>query len=135
MAGTLVVDTLKTSTTNPPVIQNTSGTEVGKFCRAWVDYNMSTSTLNASFNVSSVTKNTTGVFTINFSTAMPDTSYSVSGMCKDSDSSITSLLWLGLPGPGTGYDTVTTSAVTIACCYGPSSVLADSPKAGVSIFR
>lgn len=79
MAGTLVIDTLKSSTTSPPTFQNTNGTEIGTLCRAWVNFNGTTSpgTIRAQFNVSSVTKNGTGDYTVNFSTAMPDANYSV----------------------------------------------------------
>jgi hypothetical protein len=43
--------------------------------KAWVNYNGVANTLNASFNVSSVTKNGVGDYTINFTTAMPNTNY------------------------------------------------------------
>lgn len=77
MAGTLVIDTIKSSTTNPPTVQNTNGTEIGTFCRAWVNFNGTTSpaTIRASFNVSSVTRNGTGDYTVNFINAMPDTNF------------------------------------------------------------
>ena len=46
-------------------------------CRAWVNFNGTTSpgTIRASGNVSSVTKNGTGDYTVNFTTAMPDVNY------------------------------------------------------------
>lgn len=46
-------------------------------CKAWVNYNGSTQTIIGSFNVSSVTYNALGDYTVNFTTAMPDTNYSV----------------------------------------------------------
>ena len=51
-------------------------------CRAWVNFNGTTaspSTIRASGNVSSVTKNGTGDYTVNFTTALADANYSVSG--------------------------------------------------------
>jgi len=45
-------------------------------CRAWVQYNGTNGTVNGSGNVSSVTDNGTGDFTVNFTTAMPDANYS-----------------------------------------------------------
>jgi hypothetical protein len=48
-------------------------------CRAWVNFNGTTatpSTIRGSGNVTSVTKNATGVYTINFLTAMVDANYS-----------------------------------------------------------
>ena len=47
--------------------------------KAWVFYNMNNNTINASYNVSSVTDNGTGVCTVNFSTAMVDANYVVAG--------------------------------------------------------
>jgi hypothetical protein len=47
-------------------------------CRAWVNFNgTGTVAIRASGNVSSITDNGTGDYTVNFSTAMPDTNYSV----------------------------------------------------------
>jgi hypothetical protein len=47
--------------------------------KAWVRYNMFTNTIDASFNVSSVTDNGTGDCTVNFSSSMVDANYVVAG--------------------------------------------------------
>ena len=48
-------------------------------CRAWVNFNgTGTVSIRASGNVSSITDNGSGDYTINFSNAMPDNNYSVS---------------------------------------------------------
>jgi hypothetical protein len=45
-------------------------------CRAWVNFNgTGTVAIRASGNVSSITDNTTGDYTVNFTTAMPDANY------------------------------------------------------------
>ena len=60
----------------PPVIKDLNGTECGQFCRAWVNFNGSgTVAIKDSFNVSSVTDNGTGDYTVNFTTAMSDANY------------------------------------------------------------
>jgi uncharacterized protein (AIM24 family) len=47
-------------------------------CRAWVNFNGDgTVAIRGSGNVSSITDNGTGNYTVNFSTAMPDANYSV----------------------------------------------------------
>jgi hypothetical protein len=47
-------------------------------CRAWVNFNgTGTVAIRASFNVSSITDNGTGDYTVNFTTAMPDVDYAV----------------------------------------------------------
>lgn len=97
MAGTVVIDTLKSSTTGPVVFQNTSGTEVGQLCRAWVNFNGTTSpgTIRASFNVSSVSKTSTGLYTINFTNALADANYSIGGTVSYNGSLLASdgMLW------------------------------------------
>jgi hypothetical protein len=61
---------------------NPNGTENYK-CRAWVNFNgVTTATIRASGNVSSVTRNGTGDYTVNFTTAMPDANYSTVGTCN-----------------------------------------------------
>jgi hypothetical protein len=48
-------------------------------CRAWVNFNgTGTVAIRGSGNVSSITDGGTGNYTVNFTTAMPDTNYSVS---------------------------------------------------------
>jgi len=58
--------------------KNIDGTENYK-CRAWVNFDGTTTppTIRASGNVSSVVRNSTGIYTVNFATAMEDTVYSV----------------------------------------------------------
>ena len=87
MAGTVVADTLQAASTStlvlkngvantPPTIQDSAGTQIGTFCRAWVNFNgTGTVAIRASFNVSSITDNGTGDYTVNFTTAMPDANY------------------------------------------------------------
>lgn len=45
-------------------------------CRAWVNFNGDTSAMRGYGNVSSVTRNAAGDYTVNLATAMPDTNYS-----------------------------------------------------------
>lgn len=68
------MSTLKVNT-----IQNTSGVEVYT-AKAWVNFNgTGTVAIRASGNVSSITDNGGGLFTVNLTSAMPDTNYSISG--------------------------------------------------------
>lgn len=76
--STLSVGTIQSNTTNPPVFNNSSGVEVGELCRAWVNFNgTGTVAIRASFNVSSITDNGVGDYTVNFTNAMPDANFSV----------------------------------------------------------
>lgn len=59
---------------------NASGSAPIYACRAWVNFNgTGTVVIRGSGNVSSITDNGVGIYTVNFTTAMPDVNYSVSG--------------------------------------------------------
>ena len=53
-------------------------------CRAWANFDGTSSSpsIRASGNVSSVTKTSTGDYTVNFTTSMPDANYAVVGMTQ-----------------------------------------------------
>jgi len=52
-------------------------TEQGQLCKAWVNFNgTSTVAIRASYNVSSITDNGTGDYTVNFTTVMADANFS-----------------------------------------------------------
>ena len=62
-------------------------------CRAWVNFNgTGTPAIRASGNVSSITDNGTGDYTVNFTTAMPDTNYSIGHIIGDTGGSGQALL-------------------------------------------
>ena len=68
-----------TTTLNLPASSGTilDDASVG-VCRAWVNFNgTGTVAIRASFNVSSITDNGVGDYTVNFATAMPDANYNV----------------------------------------------------------
>ena len=74
-ASTLTGDVLAARITDA---LNASGAAPIYACRAWVNFNgTGTVAIRASGNVSSVVRNGTGQYTVNFTTAMPDTNYSV----------------------------------------------------------
>lgn len=53
-------------------------------CRAWVNFNgTGTVAIRASGNVTSITDNGVGDYTVNFTTAMPDANYAVTGTAGD----------------------------------------------------
>lgn len=91
--------------------------------RAWVHFTVSGGvvTVRASGNVTSVTRNSTGNYTVNFTTAMADQYYSAVATVKDS----TYLYW----SPVTSQ---TSSALTVVFNYGGNPSFVD--PAGVSII-
>ena len=68
---------------------NASGTAPVYAARAWVNFNgEGTVAIRASGNVSSITDNGTGNYTVNFTNAMPDANYSVSDSIGGSGTSV-----------------------------------------------
>ena len=66
---------------------NASGSAPVYACRAWVNFNgTGTVAIRASGNVTSITDNGTGDYTVNFTTAMPDTNYSAVMSCGEDNS-------------------------------------------------
>ena len=60
---------------------NATGSAPTYACRAWVNFNgTGTVAIRGSGNVSSITDNGTGDYTVNFTTAMPDANYAAVGM-------------------------------------------------------
>ena len=76
--STLQVTTIKSNSSAAPVFQNTSGTEKGQLAKAWINYNgTGTVSIRDSFNVSSLTDNGEGLYTITFTNAMSNNDYCV----------------------------------------------------------
>ena len=78
MAGGVIANSLNTDT---GVFQNNNAYK--GIAKAWCNfdgYTGSGNSINGSFNVSSVTRNGTGDYTLNFTVAMPDTNYTYTGL-------------------------------------------------------
>ena len=84
--STLNVNTVQSSTSNPPIFKNSGGDVAGTLCRAWVNFDgTGTVAIRDSFNVSSITDNGTGNYTVNFTNAMANSNYSA--VCGQKSSS------------------------------------------------
>ena len=75
LTGALTVPTLNA----PSGVLATQNGMTG-IAKAWVSFTGSTAVINASFNVSSITRNGNGDYTVNFTTAMPSANYVCAGM-------------------------------------------------------
>jgi len=106
---------------------NATGTAPLYACRAWVNFNgTGVVAIRASGNVSSITDNGTGQYTVNFTTAMPDTDYSVqTGGSRDADGSRYGVI---------GAAPVSTTAVYIQT-EDISNNSVDYPQVHAAIFR
>lgn len=114
------------STLRVNAIQNTSGVEVYT-AKAWVNFNgTGTVAIRASGNVSSITDNGVGQYAVNFTTAMPDTSYAVHATKAFNSGAATG-------GRGCEANPSTVSVANVYAYYGGAFV--DEPTINVVIFR
>jgi len=106
MAGTLTISTLSDGT------NSTSSTNcIQGSAKAWVNFNGSGGAIRASYNVSSITVNGTGNYTINFTNALTDANYcSVASSSSDNSTAPSAIQ---ISSNGTLY-TPTSSALRIA---------------------
>lgn len=107
---------------------NASGSAPVYACRAWVNFNgTGTVAIRASGNVSSITDNGVGDYTVNFTNAMPDANYCVSATATGS-AGITAA---GAMNSGSNYALKTASAVRINNTGGGY----DTYDTNVTVFR
>jgi hypothetical protein len=140
MAGTVVADTIQAASTStlvlkngvantPPTIQDSAGTQIGTFCRAWVNFDGTTNvggfcTIRASFNVTSVADGGTGIYTVNFTNALPDANYAITGTA--------------LGGSNGCISYITPSFTTTSCIFAAVSnanVVYDPTQVSIAVFR
>jgi hypothetical protein len=108
------------------VLATPTGSAPSYLCRAWVNFNgTGTVAIRASGNVSSITDSGTGVYTVNFTTAMSDANYSA--IAYGSNAGVTNG-YCQLNGQSTtGFGVVTLNQV------GPAVV--DWPTVNAAVFR
>ena len=126
--GTLTgVTSISSAAANTPVVMQDSGSNTNTV-RAWVNFNgTGTVAIRASFNVTSITDNGVGNYTINFTTAIPDANYAIAGTTDNSNGVAPTYVSLFNGG------VATTSAVQ----FTTSSTAAnyDNSRVNVSVFR
>ena len=132
MAGKIVVSTLNDDT---GVLATQNG--MTGIAKAWVNFNgTGTVAINGSFNVSSITDNGTGDYTVNFTTAMPNANYTITGMCQsDANTGFPYNTYEGLVSIAKGRTSaLATTGARITTMYvnGPSYV--DATIVCVSVF-
>jgi hypothetical protein len=143
MAGTVIADAVQAASTSqlvikngvaltPPTINDVNGTQIGTFCRAWVNFNgTGTVAIRASFNVSSITDNGAGTYTVNFTNAMPDANYAVNVTGGSNNASETRMAG--------SSNSLSTSSVAVYTSYptstGGSATGIDLSVVSASVFR
>jgi hypothetical protein len=124
--STLVAQTISNgtvSTSSENVIQGSA--------KAWVNFNgTGTVAIRASYNVSSITDNGTGDYTVNFTNAFADADYSIVGSCGQS---VAALFYPNLNPSNVIVPPTTTSFRLIT--RSPTTATVDSTYNYVAIYR
>lgn len=116
---------------------NASGSAPIYACRAWVNFNgTGTPSIRASGNVSSITDVSTGIFTVNFSTPLPDINYCA--VASSQGSSAYGGIWGDSPqvfGSGYGQVAPTINGFQVMFTGQSYTYYLDPVYALVSVFR
>jgi hypothetical protein len=102
-------------------------------CRAWVNFNgTGTVAIRGSGNVTSITDNGTGDYTMNFTAALVDVNYSVVGTAKIVGGTGGQNIRIHNDAYATA---VTTTAVKVQVTNAANASLADSEMVNIAVFR
>ena len=104
--------------------------------KAWVNFNgTGVVAIRASGNVSSITDNGIGKYTVNFTTDMSNNNYAVLGIATSASSGAAGVAVLAESlASSSSYSTKTVSAVQVLCTDNNADSLVDSFSANVTIF-
>jgi hypothetical protein len=103
-------------------------TVISGSAKAWVNFNgTGTVAIRAAFNVSSITDNGVGDYTVNFTTAMPDANYAIAGLAGSAASGALKAI--------TKSGTPTTSSFDINTYDGSFVTETDLEFVDIAIFR
>jgi hypothetical protein len=127
MAGTITVSTLNNDT---GVLATQNG--MTGIAKAWVNFNGSgTVAIRDSFNVSSITDNGTGYYTVNFTTAMPNANFATL-LSTSSLGTATFGVFSNITGTTTATVLPTTTTTTVFTGY--TSGQFDQAHVSVAVF-
>ena len=135
--STVKAANLQNTGSGAPTFKNSSGTEIGQLAKAWVSFNgTGTVAIRDDFNVSSITDNGTGDYTVNFTTAMANTNYAVCGSTGlNSSSTHWQTVYVNVQANSPYTQAPTTSAFRLATSHGGLDTnLDDNDRVNVSVF-
>jgi hypothetical protein len=139
MGMSVIIDGSAGVTTNAGGSVNPSTTidGINYSCRAWVNFNgTGTVAIRASGNVTSITDNGTGDYTVNFTTAMADANYAVTAnMSPIYGTGYSSAVQLFVQTSGVAEVAPTTAAFRILCVNLSGTAFHDPKYINISIFR
>jgi hypothetical protein len=111
------VSTLKV--TNIAGLTGSSTDVMSGLAKVWINFNgTGTIAIRDDFGASTIVDNTTGDYTVNFTSNMSNNDYSVSGSCRDdSNAAPTACRWLGISSAATVDTVMTTGLVRVLTVY------------------
>jgi hypothetical protein len=132
------MSTLVTQTISNGTVSTSSTNVIQGSAKAWVNFNgTGTVAIRASYNVSSITDNGTGLYTVNFTNALPDANYSAvastrrnNGSAGENNSNV-GVTFRGASAYSTAF---TTTAVQVCVTIVSNEAAYDSDFISVSIF-
>ena len=130
--STLKLDTLsnKAGTASVPSDTIVSGT-----AKAWVHFNgTGTVAIRRAFNVSSITDNATGDYTVNFTNAMPDVNYTAVAASDSTNSNSPQGMVINFGTAINNKVSPTTSALRVSCWVLATGAGFDNPYINVAVF-
>jgi hypothetical protein len=127
MAGQLTISTLNNDT---GVLATQNG--MTGIAKAWVNFDgTGTVAIRDSFNVSSITDNGTGDYTVNFTTAMPNANYCWIGIAKNTDGAAN----FNYPSVGNRFTTVpATTSIRVGTAFQQDAFASDMSYVYVAVF-
>jgi hypothetical protein len=128
--STLVAQTISNGT-----VSTSSANVIQGSAKAWVNFNgTGTVAIRASYNVSSITDDGTGQYTVNFTNAFADANYAVVGMTGFRDGTNNNeISWISLRRLSTAPYSTTQCAITTG--FTTSNAGSDNQIVCVSFFR
>jgi hypothetical protein len=105
-------------------------------CRAWVNFNgTGTVAIRASGNVTSITDNGNGDYTLNYTTAFPDANYAITGSCTSITGVDVALVQINSGPLGSFPASTTTTSRFVTTRAGLGGAASDVPNICISVFR
>ena len=125
--STIKAANLQNTGSGAPTFKNSSGTEIGQLVKAWINFDGSgTVAIRDDFNVSSLTDNGTGDYTITFDTALANNDYAlVTNQRLDTSGGAPNIVHTG-----NEHDDNTTTTAKIICGTGNQNAGNTSGSAG-----
>ena len=127
MAGKIVASTINDDT---GVLATQNG--MTGIPKAWVSFNGSTAAVNSSFNISSITRASAGVYNLSFTTAMANANYSAVVSSSSVLNGVTGKFANIHGNTSTGYVTPTTTTMTVTSGYTTGAF--DETSMSVAVF-